>query len=138
MYDAIKLHSYKKNTHVLCSSTTKKVEALLRLNVEKQALHQQAFEMLRAEYKLAKVTHKLETFLWLGWNELVEELEKQKIKLTLTQKDELNTWFRSKQKLALSLNEAIKTLNAEINACVYRLYNLTESEIRLIQKDVAA
>src|SRR5207248_7533353 len=76
---------------------SEKVETLLKLNSEKQELQQQALEVLRAEYKLPKVTQKLERFLNLGWNEFLEELEKQKIRIDLTQKDRLNIWFRSKR-----------------------------------------
>ena len=111
-----------------------KVGNLLRLAAESQELLNQSIEVLRAEYKLKHITSKLEKFLNLGWNEFIEELEKQKIKLNLTQKDELNTWFRSKQTVATKLNEAMKKLNEEIDAHVYRLYNLDESEIKLIEQ----
>ncbi len=117
---------------------TEKVEMLLKLNLERQELNKQALEVLGTEYKLTKVTHKLENFLRLGWNEFVEELEKQKIKLDLTKKDDLNTWFRSKQKVATNLSEAMKNLNEEMNAYVYKLYNLNDSEIKLIEKDLLA
>jgi hypothetical protein len=36
-------------------------------------------------------------FLNLGWNEFIEELEKQHTLFTLQQKDELNKWFREKE-----------------------------------------
>ena len=92
--------------------------------------------VISEEYKSIDVTSKLKKFYLLGWNELVEELEKQKIKLDLTRKDELNTWFRSKQKAATNIHEAIKKLDEEINACVYKLYDLNESEIKLIEQDL--
>jgi type I restriction-modification system DNA methylase subunit len=117
------------------SVLTDKVEMLLKLNLEKQELNKQALEVLRTECRLLKVTQKLENFLRLGWNELIEELEKQKIKLDLTQKDKLNVWFRSKQKTATNLNQSIEKLDREIDMCVYRLYNLSESEIKIIEKD---
>ena len=112
---------------------TEKVEALLKFNLEKQELYRQALEVLRTEYKLSKSTQKIEKFLALGWNEFIEELEKQKIKLDLTQKDKLNVWFRSKQSEAKKLDEGIEQLIREIDACVYKLYNLNDAEIRLIE-----
>ena len=101
--------------------------------MEKQELYRQALEVLRTEYKLSKSTQKIEKFLALGWNEFIEELEKQKIKLDLTQKDKLNVWFRSKQSEAKKLDEGIEQLIREIDACVYKLYNLNDAEIRLIE-----
>ncbi len=61
---------------------TEKVEMLLKLHSEKQELQKQALEVLRAEYKLSKTTQKLEKFLNLGWNEFIEELEKQKVRIS--------------------------------------------------------
>ncbi|HYT44263.1 MAG TPA: hypothetical protein VEP90_18175, partial [Methylomirabilota bacterium] len=114
---------------------TEKVDLLLKLKLEKQELNKQALDVLTAEYKIAKVTQKLEHFLRLGWNEFVEELEKQKVRLDLTQKDKLNMWFRSKQKTAINLNESIEKLAREIDTWVYKLYDLNESEIKLIERE---
>jgi len=117
--------------HVL----TEKVEMLLKLHSEKQELQKQALELLRAEYKLPKVTQKLENFLRLGWNEFIEELEKQKVRISMTQKDELNSWFRSKQAAAKNLHELAERLKKEIDTSVYDLYNLNEDEIKLIERE---
>lgn len=112
---------------------TDKVEMLLDLNLKKQELQKQALEVLKAEYKLPKVTQKLEKFLDLGWNEFLEELEKQKVRLDLTQKDKLNVWFRSKHNEALELKKSAEQFDQEIDVCVYKLYNLDDAEIRLIE-----
>ncbi len=112
-----------------------KVEALLKFNVEKQDLNKQALEVLRAEYKLLKVSKKLENFLRLGWNEFIEELEKQKVRMNMTRKDELNSWFRSKQDAAKNVHELTERLRQEIDISVYALYNLNEDEIKLIERE---
>jgi len=114
---------------------TEKAEMLLKLNLEKQELNKQSLEVIQAEYKLPGVTQKLENFLLLGWNELIEELEKQKIKLDLTQKDKLNIWFRSKQSEAKKTVENMEQLTKDINMLVFRLYNLNDAEIKLIEMD---
>ena len=113
---------------------TEKVEMLLDLHLKKRELQKQALEVLKAEYKLPKVTQKLEKFLDLGWNEFLEELEKQKVRLDITQKDKLNVWFRSKHNEAIEIKKSAEKLDQEINACVYKLYNLDDAEIRLIEK----
>src|SRR5258708_7212365 len=103
-------------------------------NLKKQELQKQALEVLKGEYKLPKITQKLEKFLDLGWNEFLEELEKQKIRMDLTQKDKLNVWFRNKQNEAIEFKKSVETLNQEIDSSVYKLYNLDDAEIRLIEK----
>lgn len=121
--------------HDIRKTLTEKVDMLLQLNLEKQELEEQALEVLKAEYKIAKVTQKLEDFLNLGWNEVVEELEKQRVKLSLAQKDTLNTWFRDKKKAAITLTDHIVKLEREIDHCVYDLYGLNESEIKIIDAE---
>ena len=120
-------------THDLRTALTDKVEQLLTLNVEIQELQAQSLEVLRAEYALPKITQKLERFLSLGWDELIEELDKQKIRMNLTQKDTLNVWFRSKQNEAKKLSENVERLIKEIDASVYKLYDLNDAEIKLIE-----
>ncbi|HLJ32915.1 MAG TPA: TaqI-like C-terminal specificity domain-containing protein [Ktedonobacteraceae bacterium] len=120
-------------SHDIRSILTKKVETLLKHHLEKQEMNKQALEVLLAEYKLSKVTQKLENLLLRGWNELIEELEKQKIKLDLTQKDKLNVWFRIKQSEAKKLGKNMEHLEKEIDALVYKLYNLNEAEIKIIE-----
>ncbi|GAC1390131.1 MAG: hypothetical protein NVS4B11_19740 [Ktedonobacteraceae bacterium] len=112
---------------------TEKVEILFTLYVEQQELQKQALEVVRAEYKVAKVTQKLGEFLHHSWNELFEELEKQKIKIDLTQKDQLNIWFRSKQNEAVRLNKLAEKINQEIDIHAYNLFNLNDAEIKLIE-----
>jgi tyrosyl-tRNA synthetase len=90
--------------------------------------------VLKAEYMLPKVTQKLENFLDLGWNEFLEELEKQRVRMDLTKKDNLNVWFRSKQNKAIEFKKSVEKLNQEINACVYKLYNLDDADIKVIEK----
>ena len=124
-----------KVTNDLRYSLTEKVEMLLNLYSEKQELNKQAIDVLMAEYKIAKVTQKLEDFLDLGWNEFIEELEKQKVRLDLAQKDTLNIWFRSKQKVAISIDENIARLRREVDLTIYKLYNLNESEVQLIERN---
>src|SRR5438128_1144389 len=60
---------------------TEQVEALLNLHSEQQELQEQALDVLTTQYKIIKVTQKLEHFLQLGWNEFIEELEKKKVRL---------------------------------------------------------
>jgi hypothetical protein len=85
-----------------------KVDELQKLHKNKNDLTQQALEILKNEYAIRKVTKKLDNFLSLGWNEFIEELEKQHTLFSLQKKDELNIWFRGKQKTYKILENNIK------------------------------
>jgi type I restriction-modification system DNA methylase subunit len=113
------------------------VDRVLNLYSQSQELQQQALEVLRAEYNLPKITQKLGKFLSLGWNEFIEELEKQRIRIDLTQKDTLNIWFRDKQDTAKNINESLEKLQKEIDKHVYNLYQLNDAEIKLIEREIS-
>ena len=83
-----------------------------------------------------KVTKKLENCLSLGWNEFIEELEKQHTLFSLQKKDELNIWFRGKQKMYKTLENKIKKIDDLVDAEVYKLYQLTNNDMQVILKSI--
>ena len=64
------------------------------------------------------------------------ELEKQKARLTLGQKEELNGWFRKKREELNELEEKIELLDREINLAIYELYRLNREDIDLVESSV--
>jgi TaqI-like C-terminal specificity domain len=94
---------------------TKLVDSLLSLNSEMCDLNQMALEIFKTEYGLTKTNQKMEKFLSLGWNEFMEVLEKQHTLFSLQQKDELNNWYRGKQKSYQSLNQQIRKIDESID-----------------------
>ena len=67
-------------------------------------------------------------------SEFLVELEKQKVKLDLVQKNKLNLWFRSKQGEANKLSDSIEKREGDIDMLVYKLYNLTPEEITIVNR----
>jgi len=63
------------------------------------------------------------------------EFDKQKIKLSLSQKEELQKWFRKKQKELSDLQSRIEELDQKIDQEVYKLYGLTKKEIKIIEEN---
>lgn len=113
-----------------------KVDSLLQMNKEREEQLRQALEVLKTEYAISKITKKLENFLSLGWNEFIEELEKQHSLFSLQHKDELNTWFRGKQKNFITLEQKIKNIDESINEEIYKLYELNSKDIQVILKSI--
>ena len=109
-----------------------KVDSLLQLHKERESLVHQSLEVLRTEYAIDKTTQKLQNFLSLGWNEFIEELEKQHILFSLQQKDELNKWFREKQKAFQVLERKMNQIDESIDGDVYKLYHLNNKDIQVI------
>ncbi|HNL57668.1 MAG TPA: hypothetical protein PKK35_08460, partial [Chitinophagales bacterium] len=75
-----------------------------------------------------------------NWNELsfkdfCKELEKQKIKLTISEKAELMQYFEAEQTKANNIQQIIIQTDKEIDQMVYKLYELTDEEIKIIEQE---
>jgi hypothetical protein len=93
---------------------------------------------LKAETRLEKLSERLTEFYNLGQNELFEELTKQKVKLNINQKEELLNWFRRKQEIFKKSSSEIAECDKEINTHIYRLYNLNQNEISIIEETLSS
>ena len=86
-----------------------------------------------------KLTKKLENFEQLEFEEFVSEYTKaKKIKFTdkLAERNLKNEWlalFENDKKEVLELQNQINKTNKEIEQMVYKLYDLTEDEIKIIE-----
>ena len=81
-----------------------------------------------------KVNGTLETFDLIDFTRFITELKKQKIKLALAEQDEWEEYFIQRKRECNDLSEKINKINTEINELVYQLYNLTEEEIKIIER----
>ena len=53
----------------------------------------------------------------------------------MKQKDELEDYFNEYVKDISALNEQISRTDAEINTLVYKLYGLTDEEIKIVEEN---
>lgn len=65
--------------------------------------------------------------------EFITELAKKKVKLTLKEEAEWEAYFLEKAKQALALKSEIDKTDKEIDQMVYKLYDLTEEEIKIVE-----
>lgn len=115
-------------------SFTSEAEQMIELNKQLHDGVKLALDLLRAEYQPKKISKNLEEFYTLGIHPFLEELEKQKVKLSLSQKEELLTWYKQKSDTLNNIKTQIATLDHTIDQEVYKLYNLTEDEIKIIEE----
>ena len=116
----------------LCANFSDKMLSLHKTLSEKCA---RFFRRIRETYNLEKITQNLETFYNLDFKAFVKELEKQKIKLSLVQKDELEDYFNAYKSECVTLKTEIETTDKEIDKMVYQLYGLNEEEIKIVEKE---
>ncbi|MCR5696931.1 MAG: Eco57I restriction-modification methylase domain-containing protein [Marinilabiliaceae bacterium] len=121
--------SLTDNSAVLAALADK----MLALNSDLQQKVSRFLRRITETYNLPKVTATLETFYTLEFKAFTKELEKQKIKLSLMQKDELEEYFNAYKAECVALKTQIATTDAAIDNMVYQLYGLTEEEIKVVE-----
>lgn len=114
------------------------VDLIISLKNEFQFVSKKFSVYFSGQYKLEKLTKKLENWYELTFTEFIAELNKA-IKTTkqtpLTKKDEFD-WmelFEENKAKAQSLKSQIKNTENEIDNMVYQLYGLNEDEITIIK-----
>ena len=112
-----------------------KAEQMIELNKQLYLGIDSAIELIKAEYQPKKISKNLEKFYTLGVHPFIEELEKQKVKLSLSQKEELIAWYKEKSEKLNQIQSEIDKLDKTIDQEVYKLYNLTEEEIKIIENN---
>jgi len=114
-----------------------KADMMLELNKKLQETKQN----FHNELGLEKLTKKLENFEQLDFDEFVSEYAKtKKIKFTdkLAERNFKNEWlalFEHDKKEVLELQNQINKTDKEIDQMVYKLYDLTEDEIKIMEDD---
>jgi len=83
-----------------------------------------------------KITKKLDAFYEHDFKTFVAELKKQKIKLSLTQQDEWEDYFNNYKTEINQIQAEINKTDKEIDQMVYKLYELTEEEIKIVEESV--
>ena len=116
-----------------------KADLLLALNKELQSVNNKFTTYFCGQYKIEKLSNKLEQWYTLEFTDFVTELNKaiKTVKgVPLTKKDEFD-WidlFEENKKKALELKSQIDATDKEIDQLVYKLYDLTEEEIAIVEK----
>ena len=82
---------------------------------------------------MQKITAALERFDEADFAALLAELKKQKISLTLIQKDEWEDYFTQYKAACNTLTTQIAATDKEIDRMVYELYGLTPDEIKIVE-----
>ena len=120
-----------------CSSSILEIEPLVKQIIERKSayslLHKKSLAFIQRELNLDKLNQKLEKFETLSWSDFAAELSKQKVKLSLSQKEEWQEWHAGKVQALTDLRGQIAALDGAIDRLVYGLYGLNEAEIARVE-----
>lgn len=76
---------------------------------------------------------KLQDWYLLSYAEFIKELEKQKVKLSLSQKAEWEEYFTTESAKVNAIKNQINSTDKAIDAMVYELYGLSSEEIEIVE-----
>jgi hypothetical protein len=110
------------------------VDLILSLNKDLQRTSQKFQRTIQRKFNLAVLPGKLQNWYLLTYTEFIKELGKKKIKLSLSNEAEWESYFLQESKITLDLKSKIEATDKEIDQMVYVLYDLTEEEIKIIEE----
>ena len=109
-------------------------DKMLSLNSQLQEKRSRFLRRLAEDYEGVKITTALQTFDKLTFAEFVAEMKKQKIKLSFTQRDDLEPNFNDYANACQALSQQISETDQEIDHLVFDLYGLTPEEREIVMK----
>ena len=106
------------------------------LNQSLQQRKSKFLNRIKDNFDIDKISKKLGAFYDFDFKTFVAELKKQKVVLSLIQQDEWEEYFIAYKTEINNLQEQISTTDKEIDSMVYKLYELTEEEIKIVEESV--
>jgi hypothetical protein len=91
---------------------------------------------IQSNFTIDKPSNKLKEFYDYDFKTFLSELKKKKIPLTLKQQDEWEQYFNEYKTEINTLQQQINQTDKEIDQLVYKLYGLTEEEIKIVEASV--
>lgn len=115
------------------SLISNKSDLMLSLNEQLQDLTGKFIRILQRKFEIEKLSKKLENWHELTYAEFIKELAKKKVKMSLSEEAEWEEYFLAEQAKAQQLMLQIENTDKEIDQMVYKLYDLTDDEIAIIE-----
>ena len=113
---------------------TAKAESNIKVTIELQDVSEKWQRTIQRKFKLEELPKKIQNWHKLTFVDFVKELAKKKIKLSLNEEAEWEEYFNMERKKVLDILAEIEKTDKEIDQIVYKLYELTEEEIKIVEE----
>ncbi|MHB9140378.1 MAG: Eco57I restriction-modification methylase domain-containing protein [Paludibacter sp.] len=110
-----------------------KADLMLSLNKELQEVSGKFQRTIMRKFNLEELPGKLQNWYLLTYSDFIAELGKKKIKLSLNEEAEWESYFVQEAGKALAIKNQLETTDRKIDQLVYALYGLTEEEISIVE-----
>ena len=105
-------------------------DIMIDLNAQFAKLTNNFWTLLKANYNVEKIPSALSEFYKLDFKEF---LKISKIKVPLSEQGEVLEFFESFKAKCAELNSQLKATDERINTAVYKLYSLSDDEIKVVE-----
>ncbi len=110
-----------------------KADIILMKSKELYELKTDFLNFFKSELEPEKITNKLENWYELDWDPFKKEMIKCKVKeLSLKERKEWQDYFIEHKEKANKLKSIITATDKQIDQLVYKLYNLNDDEIKIV------
>ncbi len=110
-----------------------KADLMLSFNKELQEISGKFQRTIQRKFDLEELPARLQNWYQLTYSEFIKELGKRKIKLSLSDEAEWETYFVQEIDKVHSIKKQIDETDREIDKMVYALYGLTKEEIDIVE-----
>jgi hypothetical protein len=117
----------------LQSSLINLVNILIAQTQKLENIKNEFSDYLKAKFKIERLRQKLDNYFLIESAIFLEEIKKSKISLTMSAEKELLNFFKEEKQNALSVYDFIQKLEKQLDSLVYKLYDLTEEEIKIVE-----
>lgn len=128
---------YLKTCPICCKSDnnlSSAVKSILLANTSFEIKVNNFISRILVNFAIDKLSNKLKEFYIYDFKTFLSELKKKKITLTLKQQDEWEQYFNEYKAEINKLQQQINQTDKEIDQLVYKLYGLTEEEIKIVEE----
>ncbi len=118
-----------------------KADIMLSKNKELHDMKADFLSFLKSELKPQKISRKLENWDESDWDSFKAELAKGKAEireLGIKERKEWQSYFTEQKAKAAEIRAVIENTDREIDLMVYKLYGLTDEEIKIIENNIKA
>jgi hypothetical protein len=117
-----------------CEKFTAVADSILELHSLLQKNINKFLNRVTDNFELTKKSKKLESFYQHEFKVFIAELKKKNVNLTLLQQDEWEEYFTSYKDKINEFQIEISATRAKVDKMVYQLYELSEKEIKIIER----
>jgi len=112
------------------------VENANSFRVELETVANNFTSLLKSKFEIEKVSRKLQKWYQYEFKDILKELKKQKITISLNEEAEWMQYFKEQKEKTAELESKILQTDNEMDLIVYELYGLTGDEIKTVEKAI--